>query len=1207
MQYSKVVLKKIAVFVFCFLFLALSAEAKELRLLPLITYNTPDFVERTLVNPWGGMKKAAKKYLTQRGENDTFLNVAFQKSSVTVWSRLMDSRFQEIVKNVTPEMIYIRYRSPDMEGKAQIYFISTAGEQFIANCGLNPDGKWNTAMVRIRGWNRNSKVMNIRDLKGFQLLLFGSGTLDIAEIGVVLAAGDTAKTPVAPERILFSGDLENGEIRLDGRIERNEWKNSLFLPRLPLGTQDGNQTEIYLKPSESGLFLGAVCKKENISALRASFMKNSARIHEDEVVEFYFDCGKSRKHYQKIAVNANGYFGGLTSDLENCGIRTAARKNEKSWECELFVPWKFLTPSGRMPLVLGFNATRNCYDSDTVIRSGWSTLPYNDVKNFGTVLLGKADLRKETLKILKMEQGNYILEATAPQAGRTYAVFGSDPAGRPFRFRFDGSGESKQNTLSSFRFQPLKTGIYHVNFLIAEKDRITGLYEIELHESSIDDIRPLSVEEIALFPEPKHFRLGKDILDLRHYSSPVTEEARFGKLIALFNGELRKFYSFATGNGSRPILFGLVGSPSVEKALRKHRMEAEARKLKYDGFLLCADKEGILVGALNPTGLLFAVHALIDLVKMSTGDVAETPLLRSCRLVDYPDSPIRYHHLMRQSYGPENRYDPKCYAALMERYLIRYRYNGFLFELSNYYQWEHLSSFRKSIAWSKEDFMSIIDFLNQRFLPVMPSIQSLGHMNWWLFERPEFLKELREDGGKEVLCTGREDTYELLFKLYEEYCQLCSRNPETMPKYFHAHLDEIYWETEKTPPEKRCKLCAGKTKRQILLDHIIRLNEWINRKGMRMIMWSDMLSPMHSGLNEFKCSQILQSIPRNVVMAHWQPADLSNAPAWKKLGFENWKFLTGYTSIEQMEEAVAGYGFNNCTYNWWLTETRNPNHASYGIMAQILFADEAWNSSRKPGAWEKKLRRYGTHLLHNYSRKPLPHAGKGFFTISLPEAVSLPVTGNGRWFGGKTDENLDNMDFSSGKISGIPVKFTRKDGNVLSLFADGKSHSLKVGKHAATLLFLHGAHISQEARKTFFLRKNYHDPTFGPLIVRFQVRYEDGTVDFIPIRFGWNIAEWKIAPHRRGLLAKYPGDARSIWEGRTSAAEKLGYTENDIAIYQYEWVNPFPGKKIMELIMEPLSSSAEYALLALTARETTGKKDAGIPQAVLREELQHEK
>jgi len=243
--------------------------------------------------------------------------------------------------------------------------------------------------------------------------------------------------------------------------------------------------------------------------------------------------------------------------------------------------------------------------------------------------------------------------------------------------------------------------------------------------------------------------------------------------------------------------------------------------------------------------------------------------------------------------------------------------------------------------------------------------------------------------------------------------------------------------------------------------------------------------------------------------------------------------------------------------------------------------------------------------MHNWSRKPLPGAGSGFVELGISaianEAVTDDVASDGKgWFDDGPERDLSHMDFAAEAIDGIPVRFARRGGiPYCAMFRAGSTErrQIEVGRQLGSLIVLHAASLPPE--KAMELQEVFKgDPEHGIELMMFTVHYADGTSTSFSVNYGWNVLHWRSDPvgygGKRlynnsypdfpGVFAKYLPDARSFWEGHTGEALKRKYPP-DIAIYQYEWPNPSPERRIDSIEMRSRGvPNVSYALLAVTGR-----------------------
>ena len=389
------------------------------------------------------------------------------------------------------------------------------------------------------------------------------------------------------------------------------------------------------------------------------------------------------------------------------------------------------------------------------------------------------------------------------------------------------------------------------------------------HDEGLPEVDP---ESFAFFPEPRRLFVSENKVAFKSFGTAYrcVGDVPPGA-VRHFVKTMRDFYGmeFAESKDAK-----IVFAVEPENGMDGYR------DVKFDGFGVSVSKDGIRVSAKEPRGLVYGARVLTDAIKMTTGDVGE-PNVRLFGLVDWPRFEHRIFKDCVRSHRRLSKYEPAFYIEMLERFAVGSRFNLVGIKPGGQYKWETLDRRVPShpAAWTREDFEKIVDAMNDDAISVFSGINSLGHANTWPLANAECAKAFGEDGGNKVLCTANEDAMKVLFNAHEELLAICSKNPKYAPKVFYAGMDECRWQTDETPPEKRCRLCAGKPKNRIFLEQVCRLDEWGRSHGLRMIMATDMICAYHNGLNKFRCHDIEHLIPKDVIYDNWSSHEFYEIPA----------------------------------------------------------------------------------------------------------------------------------------------------------------------------------------------------------------------------------------------------------------------------------------------------------------------------------------
>ncbi len=160
--------------------------------------------------------------------------------------------------------------------------------------------------------------------------------------------------------------------------------------------------------------------------------------------------------------------------------------------------------------------------------------------------------------------------------------------------------------------------------------------------------------------------------------------------------------------------------------------------------------------------------------------------------------------------------------------------------------------------FTKKQIKEIVDFCHARFITVIPEFDLPGHMSAVLHARPELSCRgtevaIKTTGGifPDILCAGKEEVFDFLFKLFDEVCEVF---PD---EYIHIGGDEApkkYWKT--CPHCQKRKAELGFTDEEQLQGYMTcRIADYLAAKGRKVICW-----------NETLASDVL---PKDLVIQNW--------------------------------------------------------------------------------------------------------------------------------------------------------------------------------------------------------------------------------------------------------------------------------------------------------------------------------------------------
>ncbi len=165
-----------------------------------------------------------------------------------------------------------------------------------------------------------------------------------------------------------------------------------------------------------------------------------------------------------------------------------------------------------------------------------------------------------------------------------------------------------------------------------------------------------------------------------------------------------------------------------------------------------------------------------------------------------------------------------------------------LTEIGSYRTHTNFNSVPHSGYYTKEDMKEIVDYAHSLFIKVIPEIDTPGHTVSAIAAYPflscfdrELVTETKWGVKYDVLCVGKESTFDFVFSLFDEVLEIFTDG------VVHIGGDEV--------PTRRWELCPhcqqrmkeeGFKKAEDLHTYYLnRIGDYLRSKGVRAVMWND--------------------------------------------------------------------------------------------------------------------------------------------------------------------------------------------------------------------------------------------------------------------------------------------------------------------------------------------------------------------------------
>lgn len=669
-----------------------------------------------------------------------------------------------------------------------------------------------------------------------------------------------------------------------------------------------------------------------------------------------------------------------------------------------------------------------------------------------------------------------------------------------------------------------------------------GNNDIRMSAVNFENVTPLKEMFGAniFCPTPKKVIWGEGVFmagkaDKILISGNATE--RTVKTAGIFKDKLCGFtasqYSITTA--------GSGGNAIVLKISNNVEFGGEKVELRKDGYCINVKPEGVNITGGDEAGLYYGCITFLQLLKMPMKIVDGTPV-KSVNILDWPDIPNRMVRIEHPWQFKNNQFNenPKIEYLMdwVERFAAENKFNRLWLDISMLIKFKRQPEFNGTErVFSIEDLEKFGNFCRDHFIEIIPSLQIGSHTDWWLLG---YHPELKEKGYPSQADITHPEHNKIVYNCILDMVEAMK------PKYFSPKSDE-YWgkrNITETPDEF---LKNGRDRANAFLDFHIELNNWLKARNIKMIIFEDMLNPRHNG-KRYDVYKVIDKFPRDIIIAQWGIMPDLTAEYFIDKGFEVWGNPTVYWAYgSKVKSKVKGMGFSAYTMgtDWQLFR----DDSSFSVFEIFMGANNAWNILRKeePSIMEEIASGKLAALREMFALQANPAASPKVATIDIQKYMDCDFTS---FLSKKGQECI--LPEGIQDIGNIPMMFSNQKMNCI-LLGKEKTLSIPVGNSCSSLIFLHAISVSDKSSKEFNEKPYWRKWPYGYITGNYQVHYNDGTVRQLPVRLFWNIGLVNTNP-----LYRATNDNRYIMPLKVSdGCYKF--------LYQWEWVNPFPEKKIEKI------------------------------------------
>jgi hypothetical protein len=640
----------------------------------------------------------------------------------------------------------------------------------------------------------------------------------------------------------------------------------------------------------------------------------------------------------------------------------------------------------------------------------------------------------------------------------------------------------------------------------------------------------------------------------------------------------------------RLILMGSFDNPLIREHCARHRLTITAKDPGPEGYLLQVDEKSILIAGSDERGAFYGLQSLRQLIQKTNQGI------RVCGLEvrDWPDKTFRGVKL----YLP-GRANIQFFKRFIRDFMALYKFNTLMMEMNacmrldrhpelnsgwvefardtnfsrrNYppgvpHEMEVNSSHQDTADGGfleKDEVADLVRWTEQNHIEVVPEIPSLTH-SFYLLAKHRALSQVPDEKWPDTYCACDPKSYELLFEVMDEYIEVMK------PKMVHAGHDEWF------APFGVGPCCKDRDPGEVYGEDLKKVHDYLAKKGIRMAIWGDYLLERVRGKGLQKRTapdgwvyyspgamtpqQVKAIVPKDILIFNWfwneEEGGESAEAQLEEMGFHQiygnmTPFVQKYTERSKRPTLIGG-----APSSWAATTEFN--------MGKDLVRDILGCSSllwSKQPLEPKELSSITQAFIPGIRSRlngqiPPSETGDPVIPIDISPSFNMPLR--------EPTLGVDLGGLLAGKITtGSRVFELTRPANgkgVVMVGTEGQQPNplprevsgITIGQDATSLIFLHACAKPATNKEAYRLIWDFDDS--ADLLGWYEVIYEDGLPEVIPVRYGVNILEWSWGAAQAAGAYCYGAD-------RVACGQR---DQNPITFFAMEWTSPRLGKVIKEV------------------------------------------
>ena len=696
-----------------------------------------------------------------------------------------------------------------------------------------------------------------------------------------------------------------------------------------------------------------------------------------------------------------------------------------------------------------------------------------------------------------------------------------------------------------------------------------------------------------IFPEPQKATLRQDSFPVDEQVPVVVPPSASAGDLSLARqliAELSDRYgvalhmeAVATLPRGRFILMGSAANPLVRQYLTVHHAAPPATE---EAYFLHTGLDGVVVAGNDDSGAFYGLQSLRQLL-FKDGTHAR---IRGVEVEDWPHVPFRAIRLYLP--GHENI---AFFKRFLRDFMALYKFNKVIMEVNASMRLDRHPElnagwidFAKDLYYTqrysplgehgtdqnsahhdtadgeileKDEVADLVRYANAQHIEVIPEIPTFTH-SYYLLTRHKDLGAISGAEWPDVYDPTKPEVYKLVFDVLDEYIEVIK------PKMVHIGHDEMFF------PVELCIPCKTKDPSELWAGDVRKIHDYLAAKGIKTALYGDHMIESVRGVHRkpyksktgweynmpgaLTVQQVLDLIPKDIVVANWFWHDVRASEGRGEpndIKLSDWGFQQVHANfmynIQNYARRTARPGVIGGAPSSWAAT----NEYTFGkdLMMDFLGTANLMWASHWPE--EDPLSKIVQSLMpevrrHLHGRLLPSEDGDPVQPVDIAKAAQAGATG------------LDLPLIKRGALEDGNQHFEVQGPVIVGVEGESKttlpleSEPIPIGADVSSIVFLHAA--AKPSANDMSYRYIHNFPDTADLLGWYEVVYQDGFVETVPIRFGWNILPLTWGK-QSDVVAK--GNAKELSYAYAADAIACG----DSTLFAYEWVNPRFGKVVKEV------------------------------------------